>query len=75
MQISAQNGRLSGYSIKRGINWTKLQGLVRKSSCALINFSHANRQAPEEPGSTKTKVRLATPANARDCRVEVLISS
>ena len=32
--------------------------------------SHAVRQAPDEPGSTNTNVRLATPATARDCSAD-----
>jgi hypothetical protein len=38
-------------------------------------LSHAVRQALVEPGMAKISVRLATPATARDCSVEVPISS
>jgi hypothetical protein len=38
-------------------------------------FSHAVRQALVEPGMAKISVRFAMPAMARDCSVEVPISS
>ncbi|VGP63300.1 hypothetical protein SB00610_03059 [Klebsiella quasipneumoniae subsp. similipneumoniae] len=38
-------------------------------------LSHAVRQAFVEPGIAKISVWLATPATARDCSVEVPISS
>src|SRR5690606_32675259 len=62
-------------SRRRGSNETKLQGLVRISSCGSRMRSQAVRQAPDEPGSTNTRVPLATPASARDWMVELPISS
>ena len=40
-----------------------------------MSLSHASAHAPADPGRQKMYVRFATPANARDCRVEVLIVS
>lgn len=40
-----------------------------------MSFSQAVRQAPLEPGKQNTKVPLAVPASALDCKVEVPISS
>ena len=62
-------------SFSRGISSTRLHGRVRASSWWTISFSQASRHAPDEPGRTNTKVALATPASARDCSVEVPISS
>jgi len=62
-------------SFSRGISMTRLHGRVRLSSCSTIRRSHASLQAPDEPGNTKIKVELATPASARDCSVDDLISS
>ncbi|AAN79337.1 hypothetical protein i14_0830 [Escherichia coli str. 'clone D i14'] len=53
----------------------KLHGRVRASSCGAMIFSHAVRHALVEPGMAKISVLLATPATARDCNVEVPISS
>jgi hypothetical protein len=55
------------------MSMTRLQGLWRLSSCSRMSSSQAVRQAPEEPGRQKMKVALATPATARDCRLEVRI--
>jgi len=66
--------RIDHVSLRRGINMTRLQGRVRLSSCSTIRLFQASLHAPDEPGSTKIKVELATPARARDCKVEVLIS-
>src|SRR5262245_63537845 len=62
-------------SRSRGKSSARLQGRVRASSWARMSFSQAVLQAPLEPGRQKTKVPLAEPARARDCRVEVPISS
>src|SRR5439155_8705396 len=62
-------------SSRRGRRLARLHGLVRESSCAPISFSHAVRQAEVEPGRQNTNLSLARPANARDCKVEVPISS
>ena len=40
-----------------------------------MSLSHASEQAPAEPGKQNIYVRLATPAKARDCTVEVLMVS
>jgi hypothetical protein len=53
---------------------TKLQGRCRASSCSARIPSHAVRHAPVEPGRQHTKVRLASPASARLCTVELPIS-
>ena len=52
-----------------------MQGRVRASSCARMMVSQAVRQAEVDPGRQKMKVWLASPAKARDCRLEVPISS
>jgi hypothetical protein len=52
-----------------------LHGFVRASSCARTIFSHAVRQADVEPGRANRNVPFASPAKARDCSVDVPISS
>src|SRR5579875_1103460 len=61
-------------SPSRGSSPTRLHGRVRASSCARSSFSHAVLHADVEPGKAKIKVWLDSPANARDCRLDVPIS-
>ena len=63
------------YYFNRGINITKLQGLVLLLSWWLIISFHAVLQASTEPGNTNTKVLFATPARALDCNDDVFIFS
>ncbi|MCY1247124.1 hypothetical protein D9M72_604220 [compost metagenome] len=53
----------------------KLQGRWVLSSCSRMIFSQAVLQALVEPGMQKTRVLLAAPAKASDCRVDEPISS
>ena len=62
-------------SPSRGRRPARLHGRVRASSWLRMIFSQAVRQADVEPGRQKMKVWLASPAKARDCRLEVPISS
>jgi len=57
-------------SIRRGISVTKLQGLWRLSSSNRMILSQPSFTAPFEPGSANKNVPPATPAVARDCKVE-----
>ena len=47
-------GSVRHFSLNRGISSTRLQGRVRRSSCASINASQAVAQAPDDPGTQKT---------------------